>query len=79
MSNQKADVVAVSQLETRIDPDARIPPFRSPVPCEWDDKEVIPLRQHGPCDPSELLFVGLSCELKPVCMGFDIHDEYPVA
>lgn len=79
MSSQKADVVAVSRLETRVDPGARIPPFTSPTPCEWDDKEVIPLRQRGPRDPSELLLVGLSCELEPVSMGVEIHDEYPVA
>lgn len=65
MSNQKADAVAVSRLETRIDPRAIVAPVKPPVPCNWDDCEVIPLKQDGPWDARELLFVGLSSELKP--------------
>ena len=42
MSNQKADVVAVKPA----------------TPCSWDDSEVVPLRQDGPPDSRELLFVG---------------------
>lgn len=64
MSNQKADAVAVSSLETRIDPSARVVPVRPTVPCNWDDCEVIPLKQNGPWDARELLFVELSSELK---------------
>lgn len=66
MSEQKADVVAVSRLEARIDPRAQVVPVKPLVPHEWDDCEVIPLRQNGPWDTRELLFVGLSCEFKPV-------------
>lgn len=61
MSNQKADGVAVSRLETRIDPMAKIVPVKPPVPWNWDDCEVVPLRPDGPRDPRELLFVGLTC------------------
>ncbi|GEM_PF-3250638 len=65
MSNQKADAVAVSKLETRIDPRAKVVPVKPPLPCNWGDCEVIPLKQNGPLDTRELLFVGLSSELKP--------------
>lgn len=62
MSNQKADVVAVSRLETRIDPRAKIVPVKPLTLCRWDDSEVVPLRQDGPWDPRELLFVGLTSQ-----------------
>ncbi len=64
MNNQKADAVAVSRLETRIDPRARVVPSKSLVPRDWDDREVVPLRQDGPWDPRELLFVGLTSQDK---------------
>lgn len=63
MSNQKADVVAVSRLETRNDP-RTIASGKPPVPCNWDDREIVPLRQEGLWDPRELLFVGLTYSLE---------------
>lgn len=60
MSNQKADTIAVSRLETRIDPRAEVVPVKPPVPCNWDNCEVIPLKQDSPLDTRELLFVGLT-------------------
>ncbi len=63
MRNQKADAVAVSRLETRIDPRAKVVPVKPPVQCSWDDCEVIPLMQNGPWDTRELLFVGLTCSV----------------
>ena len=68
MSNRKADAVAVSRLETRINPRAKVVPVKPLTLCQWDDREVIPLKQDGPWDSRELLFVGLSSELKPVGM-----------
>lgn len=62
MSNQKADVVAVSRLETRIDPRAKVVPVKPATPCRWDDSEVVPLRQDGPWDSREILFVGLTSQ-----------------
>jgi hypothetical protein len=64
MSYQKADAVAVCRLETRIDPTAEVVAVKPPVPCSWDDSEVVPLRQDGPWDSRELLFVGLTCEFE---------------
>ena len=64
MSNQKADAVAVSRLETRIDPTAKVVSVKPPIPCNWDDCEVIPLKQDGPWDSRELLFVGLTSQLE---------------
>jgi hypothetical protein len=64
MSNQKADAVAVSRLETRIDPRAKVISGKPPVPCKWDDREIVPLRQDGSWDPRELLFAGLTCSLE---------------
>ncbi len=61
MGSTKADSVAVSQLETRIDPGARVAPLKSLAALDWDDREVVPLRQDGPWDPRELLFAGLTC------------------
>lgn len=63
MSYQKADAVAVCRLETRIDPRAEVVAVKPPVPCNWDDSEVVPLRQDGPWDPRELLFVGLTSSI----------------
>lgn len=79
MSNQKADAVAVCRLETRIDPRANIVPLKPPVPCNWDDNKVVHLRQDGPWDMRELLFVGLSSELKPISAGVEVHDKHAVA
>jgi len=62
MSNQKADAVAVSRLETRVDPRAKVVPVKPPAPCRWDDSEAVPLRQDGLWDPRELLFVGLTSQ-----------------
>ena len=59
----KADSVAVCRLETRIDPRAEVAAVKPPVPWNWNDSEVAPLRQDGPCDPRELLFVGLTCSI----------------
>ncbi|MNP74110.1 hypothetical protein D3C76_1709320 [compost metagenome] len=67
MSNQRADVVAVSRLEARIDPRAKFVPVKPPKPCKWDDSEVLPLRQDGPLDPVELLFVGLTSQRELEC------------
>lgn len=78
MSNQKADALAVSRLETRIDPGARVVPSKSLAPFDWDDREVVPLRQDGPWDSRELLFVGLSSELKPISVGIEIHNKHTV-
>lgn len=64
MSNQKADAVAVSRLETRIDPRAEVVPVKPQVPCNWDNCEVIPLKQDGPWDSRELLFVGLTSQFE---------------
>lgn len=65
MSDQKADAVAVSRLESRIDPRARVVPSRSLTSCNWGDSEVILLKQDGPWDTRDLLFIGLCCELEP--------------
>jgi hypothetical protein len=64
MSNQKADVVAVSRLEMRIDPKAMVVPLMPLTPCRRGDSEVVPLRQDAPWYPRELLFLGLTCSLE---------------
>lgn len=79
MGNQKADVVAVGRLETRIDPRAKVVPVKPATPCRWGDSEVVPLRQDGPWDPRELLFVGLTSQLEAKTHGLEIHGELPVA
>lgn len=66
MREQMANVVAVSRLEARIDPRASTVTVKPLVPRKWDNYEVIPLRQSGPWDTRDLLFVGLSSELKSV-------------
>ncbi len=66
MTKQKADVVAMSRLETRIDPRARLVSIKPPAPCDWANSEVVPLRQNEQQDPRELLFVGLTCEFEAI-------------
>ncbi len=65
MSNRKADAVAVSRLETRIDPRAKVVVVKPLAPSKRDDCEVIPLKQESPWDTRELLFVGLCSEFEP--------------
>ncbi|MDZ5602607.1 hypothetical protein SJI00_07455 [Pseudomonas sp. RP23018S] len=65
MSDQKAYAVAVSILETRISLRAEFVSVKPLAYCSWDDREVIALKQDGPWDTRELLFVGLGGEFKP--------------
>lgn len=66
MTKHKTDAVAVSSLETRIYPKAEAVCVKPPAPCNWAERQVIPLKQDGPWDTSELLFVGLCGEFKPI-------------
>lgn len=68
MSINKADAISGNLLETRIDLRASPASVKPSVPFNWDDCEVIPLKQSGLWGARELLFVELGSELKPIGM-----------
>lgn len=78
MSSQKAEVVAVGRLETRIDRWAKVVPLKPPTPCLWGDSEVLPLRKDGPWDTRELLFLGLTSQNEVEEHFAEVHSERSV-
>jgi hypothetical protein len=74
----KAEITAASRLETRVNHTSSTTTVPPAMDVRWDQREVIRLRQCGPRDPRDLLFIGLTCEFETVNTRVEIHHQHPI-